>query len=116
MATDATAACSSTSSELKCFIHSESASDDDLKAFNATTWAKVFTSAAIWKYSNGKKAKIATEFLALIDSTSDADSVEIPQQAGFHRKCYQQFTDKTKVDQAKRKQEKAELEDEGEFT
>ncbi|XP_072180614.1 uncharacterized protein [Diadema setosum] len=110
MATDATAACSSTSSELKCFIHSESASDDDLKAFNATTWAKVLTSAAIWKYSDGKKAKIATDFLAMINTTSD--SVEIPQQAGFHRKCYQQFTDKTKVDQAKRKQEKAELEDE----
>ena len=115
MATDATAAGSSTSSELKCFIHSESASDDDLNAFNATTWAKVLTSAAIWKHSDGKKAKIATDFLALIDTTSDSVD-EIPQQAGFHRNCYQQFTDKTKVDQAKRKQKKAELEDEGEFT
>ena len=65
MATDAmaaTAAGSSTSAELKCFIHSESASDDDLNEFNATTWAKALTSAAIWKHSDGKKAKIATDF------------------------------------------------------
>ena len=53
---------SSTSAELKCFIHSESASDDDLNEFNATTWAKALTSAAIWKHSDGKKAKIATDF------------------------------------------------------
>ena len=57
-----TAACSSTSSELKCFIHSESASGDDLKPFKSTTWAKVLTSAAIWKYSDGKKTTIATDF------------------------------------------------------
>ena len=116
MATDATAACSSTSGELKCCIHSENASGHDLKPFNATTWAKALTSAAIWQYSDGKKAKIAKEFLALINRTSVGDSVEIPQQSGFHRKCYQLFTDKTKLDQAKRKQEKAELGDEGEFT
>lgn len=68
------------------------------------------------RFGNIPTAKIAADFLALIDTTSDSVSVEIPQQAGFHRKSYQQFTDKRKLDQAKRKQEKAELEDEGEFT
>ena len=56
-ATGATAAGSSTSAELKYFIHSESASDDDLNEFNATTWAKALTSAAIWKHSDGKKGQ-----------------------------------------------------------
>ena len=91
-----------------------------MQAFTATTWTKALTCAATWKHSDGKKAKIAADFLALTtsNSVSDTDSVdiEIPRQAGFHRKCYQQFTDKVKLGQAKRKQEKEELEDEGEFT
>ena len=65
----------------------------------------------VWKkHRHTENGKIAHKFLKSVQSPSA--SPPVPTNGGFHRKCYQRFTDATKVEKvakAKRSHEFAGL-------
>ena len=85
-----------------CFIHFSAVEKVDIKPFTSSSWSKVSDCALFWKdYDDHEQGKVAKKFIAA--HRDFASSSEPPTTGGFHRKCYQKFTDSTKMKRAEKK-------------
>ncbi|XP_070548995.1 uncharacterized protein [Ptychodera flava] len=64
-------------------------------SFTDKSWAKLLQCTELWKDSDGLEQEVALQV-----------SAECRDQAGFHRVCYQRFTDKHQLAQAQKRKEK----------
>uniref|UniRef100_UPI00358FD2C1 uncharacterized protein n=1 Tax=Myxine glutinosa TaxID=7769 RepID=UPI00358FD2C1 len=74
--------------------------------FSEVSWQKFITSVHQWKSTDTREAEIAqnainTFGLELVRAPEILDAV--PCQAGYHRKCYMRYTDKCKIERARKK-------------
>ncbi|XP_038063921.1 uncharacterized protein LOC119734467 [Patiria miniata] len=98
--------------KLKCYAHLSHVFDD-VKPITETSWRKFLESVQIWKDLSGNSAEIAKAFVADHDDDGSdmlpgGSGIAMPKDGGFHRKCYQYFTDSTKQKRAVRAKQKQE--------
>ena len=88
---------------MECCIHVCSSAKSELKLFSSTSWTKFVECAGRWKGLSGiyaEKASVAWVSLALDENSTLKDDVR--QRFGYHRECYQRFTDVLKLQSAVR--------------
>ncbi|KAG7155520.1 hypothetical protein Hamer_G028728 [Homarus americanus] len=82
---------------------------DNIISFSEASWRKFVSSAHLWKYLDTRESEVAKDSinryeLELVQSF-EALHAKIPEVkiVGYHRKFYMRFTDKTKIDRARKK-------------
>ncbi|XP_071803389.1 uncharacterized protein [Asterias amurensis] len=98
--------------KLRCYAHS-SDSNEAIKPITETTWTKFTQCVKTWQKLDGKFGEIARCFLQDHGGDdTDCAALPIPNDGGFHRKCYQLFTDISKLQRAVRTKENRDKEPE----
>lgn len=86
---------------MKCFAHISGISGD-IRPFQQDTWLKYLYSVHTWRDLDGNQAEIARNFVKefgeIYDTSTNCvkDTLTIPQDGGYHKRCYQYFTDISK--------------------
>ncbi|XP_071953111.1 uncharacterized protein [Antedon mediterranea] len=102
----------------QCFMHCMNEPDSSLKPFTVITWNRFLEYVIKWKdCNNTEQGKISNSFLESTESDIDTISqLPIPDKGGgYHRRCYQRFTDTYRLQKAKKKikNTKSDTEDHG---
>lgn len=81
---------------LVCMCHTvANAETDQVLPFTDASWSKLNDCMKIWATLDGCEQRIATNF----------DGID-RRTAGYHRRCYQKFTDKRRLEQGLKRKEK----------
>ena len=81
---------------LRCYANVPGTTGD-IMAFKRTTWSTYLRCVGIWKDLVGNQADIARCFIRDHDGVScGLEEIAIPDDGGYHRKCYNYFTDSSK--------------------
>ena len=96
----------SKTSNIRCYAHLPLVLGD-IRPFKEATWSTYLRCVGIWKDLVGNQADIARCFVHDHGGvTCRLDEIPIPEDGGYHRKCYNYFTDSSKqVRAVKKKQE-----------
>lgn len=102
--TAATTSLNSNSSNIRCYAHLQNVVGDIIP-FKESTWSTYLRCVGIWKQLVGNQAEIARCFVKNHGSDQPRsqgislgcdfflDKIAIPEDGGYHRKCYNYFTD-----------------------
>ena len=103
MPTSSSTSSSYSATSLRWYAHVPGTTGD-IGPFKRTTWS---TCVGIWKDLVGNQADIARCFIRNHGGVScGLEEIPIPDDGGYHRKCYSYFTDSSKQARAlKKKQE-----------
>lgn len=96
----------SKTSNIRCYAHLPLVLGD-IRPFKEATWSTYLRCVGIWKDLVGNQADIARCFVRDHGGVAcRLDEIPIPEDGGYHRKCYNYFTDSSKqVRAVKKKQE-----------
>ena len=91
---------------IRCYAHVP-CTIGDIRPFKQTTWSTYLRCVGIWKDLVGNQADIARCFVQDHGGVSCClEEIPIPEDRGYHRKCYNYITDSSKQARAlKKKQE-----------
>ena len=106
VSTSSSTSSSYSATSLRCYAHVPGTTGD-IMLFKRTTWSTYLRCVGIWKDLVGNQADIARCFIRDHGGVScRLEEIPIPDDGGYHRKCYNYFTDSSKQARAlKKKQE-----------
>ena len=89
-----------------CCIHLIESSNDNLVSLSTKSYEKIRQCLQEWLFLDGKEKEIS-KYLTTSNCFGDDGSLEkcIDSNYAYHRKCYMRFTDKTKIQRAKKRME-----------
>lgn len=90
----------SISSQGTCCLHLTDVVDK-INSFSPTTWTKVSNCSIKWIPLGGAEAQIASDLKNI--SVNNELNIPIDSTIGFHQKCYNKFTDKTRIEAAEKR-------------
>lgn len=79
---------------LTCLIHVCKDESSEISEFNPTSKEICFCCANIWLSSDGIEKRVSENVIVNIDNL---------EHYGFHRKCYQRFTDTQRISRAEKR-------------
>lgn len=86
-----------------CCIHLIEVSDNELISLSDKSYEKIKLSMKDWLVLDGKEKEIAQCLLDSQKFNDDSVYTNTDISLAFHRKCYMRFTDKTKIERAKKR-------------
>ncbi|XP_063046369.1 uncharacterized protein LOC134440288 isoform X2 [Engraulis encrasicolus] len=93
---------------MKCCMHVVD-SDGPITSFTNTSWEKFRSSVFLWKGLNCRESAVAEDAVQTFQLEESQDPTPVPNGIGYHRRCYQHFTNVTKIRRAQMREEKAVL-------
>ena len=97
--------CGEKISNNRCYAHLPNVLGD-IRPFKEATWSTYLRRVEIWKDLVGNQADIARCFVRDHGGvTCRLDEIPIPEDDGYHRKCYNYFTDSSKQARAAKKKQ-----------
>lgn len=85
-----------------CFCHVLEIAQEPILPCTEVSWAKLYDCAGTWVSLDGLEQQVSVKILQNNDRI-------VPDRAGFHRRCYQRFTDVKRIRQGVSRKEKGRL-------
>lgn len=96
------------SNELFCCIHVCETENDRLQIVSSKNFQKIKSCQQEWIFLDGKEKSVADKLNTFPWFSGDGcEATCIENKYAYHKKCYVQFTNKTKIDRAKNRMKKS---------
>ena len=84
-----------------CCLHLAPTEDDPIIQFSEVSFNKIKDCMNSWLSLDGKEKDISKELTSIISDSTTFHS--LPDHVGYHRKCYMRFTDRNRIEKAKKR-------------